>query len=322
MTLFDHDADFDPSLAFRPERAFDVVLVAYRSAALIGDRTDEARALPGVAAVVVVDHGDDGSDAVAAAHGARSISNPANPGFGAGQNAGVAAGHAPFVLLLNPDARPDPQGVEDAVAYLAGHFDVGAAQGEIRNEHTGEAERSQGVSLGPVHLLGRALGARRLLALRPVRALAAHIPSLRDHVDRVPTEPVDVESLAATAVIVRRAAFESIDGFDESYFLYGEDLDLCRRLRDADWRVVALPGLMATHENGASSTTSWSRELEWWRGTMLFAARWWSTPEWAQARVAAVLRALALAAMHPTKAVTVWRALVTQPRARRAATRQ
>lgn len=292
---------------------FDVVVVAYGSADTIGDVVDRARAIPGVVDVVVVDHGHDGSGAIAAAHGARVVDDPSNPGFGAGQNHGVALTSARYVLLLNPDADPDPTGIAAGIDALDSNPSVAVVQGVIANRRTGAPERSQGRELGPVHLVGRACSARRLLAWRPVRHLARRVGTVSDHVDRVPEGPTFVESLAATCVLVRRAAFDSVGGFDESYFLYGEDLDLCRRLRNGGWRLLALPQAFAGHENGASSSTSTERELSWWRGTMRFAALWWSTAAWTLALAAALTECARLGVREPRVAKRAWRALVAEP---------
>ena len=184
-----------------------------------------------------------------AAAGARVVCDPANPGFGAGQNRGVAATSAPFVLLLNPDAQADGAGVESGVQWLRSDPRIGAVQGVITNRTTGLPERSQGRELGPVHLLGRALGLRRLLRFAPVRAVSHRIGLFADHVERVPVVPVPVESLAATALLVRREAFTAVGGFDESYFLYGEDLDLCHRMRADSWTLLRAAGTVGlAHE--------------------------------------------------------------------------
>jgi GT2 family glycosyltransferase len=112
---------------------------------------------------------------------------------------------------------------------------------------------------------------------------------------------------------VRRAAFLDVAGFDEGYFLYGEDLDLCRRLRAAGWRLVALPDRFAVHEGGASSAGWAEREVAWWGGTMRFAARWWSTPAWAVARAAAVTQWARVSVTVPARARAAWRAMVAGP---------
>jgi GT2 family glycosyltransferase len=303
--------------------ALDVVIVAYGNREVIGACVEGARQLPGVGEVVVVDHGHDGSGAVAAARGARVLSNPANPGFGTGQNRGVATTTARYVLLLNPDADPDPEGIAAGIRALDADPQVAIVQGVIANRVTGQPERSQGRELGPVHLLGRAVSARRLLAYAWVRRVFGRVGTLADHVERAPTRPVSVESLAATCVLVRRRALDQIGGFDESYFLYGEDLDLCRRLRNRGWRLVALPHRFAQHDGGASSSTSTDRELSWWRGTLRFSALWWSDPAWMLAIVAATIQCARLCLRDPRISRRAWRALMAEPiqdrRARRRA---
>lgn len=299
----------------------DVVLVAYRSEDVIGQAVERARALGGT--TVVVDHGDGASAARAASAGAVAIHDPSNPGFGTGQNRGIAFTDSELVLLCNPDAEIVPEAVLAGAALLRDRPDVAVVQGAIVNRATGEPERSAGIEVGPVHLLGRALGAKALLGIPAVASLARRSSVLRDHAERVPAGPAEVDSLAATAVLVRRSALDGIGGFDESYFLYGEDLDLCRRLRAAGWKLLAVPDVWATHTSGGSAHSSWHREASWWRGTLQFGAGRWSGPAWSVAMVAAVVRWARLAIGHPGHAPAAFRALVADPlrRRRSAATR-
>ena len=293
----------------------DSVLVAYRREAVIADAVGAAEALGG--RVVVVDHGDGASAHRAAAMGALAVHDPANPGFGAGVNRGVWCTQSDFVLVCNPDAQVVAEAVEAGVRLLLQRPDVAAVQGVIVNRASGAPERSQGIEVGPVHLLGRAVGARRLLSSAAVRRLARRSRVLADHAERVPDRPREVESLAATALLVRRSAFDAVGGFDESYFLYGEDLDLCRRLRQAGWRLLSVPGVWAEHVSGASAESAVARELYWWRGTMSFAARWWRPRAWRVAVAAATVRWARLAARHPTRARAAFAALVAEPRRER-----
>ena len=286
----------------------DVVIVAFRSEAVIEEAVRRTQALGGQ--VVVVDHGDGGSAHRARALGAMTLLDPINPGFGSGQNRGVAATTSPFVLLCNPDAFVEPAAIRQGVDYLAAHPDVAAVEGVIVNSHTGQPERSQGVEVGPLHLLGRALGARRLLAFPLVRRLAARSCHLRDHVERIPTHPTEVEALAATAILVRRTAFDEIGGFDPAYFLYGEDMDLCHRLRLGGWKLVAMPDVWASHLNGESSESSLARELHWWRGTMTFAASWWGPGAWLVALAAAAIRWACLAVTETPRSQLAFSAVI------------
>jgi N-acetylglucosaminyl-diphospho-decaprenol L-rhamnosyltransferase len=295
------------------DRRVDAVLVSYRSGDRLVAAVDALRQDRSIGRIVVVDHGD-GSDAARAAElGAVVRHDASNPGFGSGQNAGVAMTDAPFVLLINPDAVLEGGAIAAGLAVLDREDDVAAVQGVVRGHEDGRPERSHGQELGPVHLWGRALRLRRLLALRPVRALAARCPALRDHVEREPEGELAVESLAAVSILVRRRAFDSVGGFDERYFLYGEDVDLCHRLRLAGWRLLALPTAWSRHVGGASAASSTERELTWWRGTMRFGALWWDDGAWRRAVGAAVVRWIGLTCVAPRSARRAWRALVAEP---------
>jgi N-acetylglucosaminyl-diphospho-decaprenol L-rhamnosyltransferase len=274
-----------------PAPGLDVVVVAHRSSATLRAALDSAGRIPGCRQLIVVDQGEDGSGELAEAHGARVLRPGANRGFGAGQNLGLRAASAPLALLLNPDARVVPDAVAEGARLFGQRRRLGALQGVVLGPD-GRPQRSQGVALGPAHLWGRALGASRWGGLAPARLAARAVPRLRDHVERVPPGPGPVGSLAATCLLVRREAFWSVGGFDEGYFLYGEDLDLCRRLAAAGWELWATPETWATHLGGASFADPDARELEWWRGTLAYARRWWAPP----ARAGGGLAALALAA--------------------------
>lgn len=291
--------------------AIDTVLVAYRSEDVIEAALARAARLGGRA--VVVDHGDGASARIAARAGATAIHDPSNPGFGTGQNRGISFTGSELVLLCNPDAEIVPGAVLAGAALLCARPEAAAVQGVIVNRSTGRPERSAGVEVGPLHLLGRALGARRSLRVPGVAALARRSATLRDHADRVPSGVVEVESLAATALLVRRAALDQVGGFDERFFLYGEDLDLCRRLRLNGWALLATGERWAVHESGGSARSAVSREAEWWRGTMSFAARWWAPGAWRAALAAATLRWATLALSHPSRAGSTLQAVVVGP---------
>lgn len=287
----------------------DVVVVAYRSEDEIEGCLAALATEPGVASVTVVDNGDGGSAALAERLGVAAIREPANPGFGAAVNRGAARGTAEALLVLNPDARLQPGALAIGLARLEREPIVGAVQGAIVNRTTGQEERSAGRELGLVHLVGRAFGLRALLRFRPVRALSRRSAVLADHVDRRPSSAREVESLAATAIVLRRAAFAEVGGFDERYFLYGEDLDLCRRLRDSGWRLVATPETGAVHRSGASAKTTWDRELRWWEGTLLFARTHWRGWRRLGATVTGLFEAAVLVLRSPSRAREVVRTM-------------
>lgn len=295
------------------DRTVDVVVVTYGSRALLPGCLASVRVQSETGTIVVVDHGDDGAGDIAERLGARVHRNPSNPGFGAGQNAGARRCDAPYLLLLNPDARLLPGALSAGLLELEADSSVGAVQGVIRDSATRLPERSQGRALGPAHLVGRALGARVLLRWRLPRACARRLPGVSDHVDRVPENPSAVAYLAATALLVRRAAFTGVGGFDERYFLYGEDLDLCARLERAGWRLRGLPVAWAEHVGGASAASWIDREMAWWGGTMRYCATWWDTGRWRAGIGAAFVMWIRLATCNPRCASSAWSELIRAP---------
>ncbi|HUR17420.1 MAG TPA: glycosyltransferase [Acidimicrobiales bacterium] len=290
----------------------DVVVVSYRSSSVLPSCIAGARGISELGRIVVVDHDEDGSGGIAMADDVLVLRTGDNPGFGAGQNLGMLQTNAPFVLLLNPDAIVEPEAITAGVKLLEERSRVGALQGAIKT-FEGGLERSQGRSVGPVHLLGRCLGLRGLLQFAPFRWIGRQFPSIADHVDRGPELATVVETLSATALLVRRTAFDSVGGFDTSYFLYGEDLDLCVRLRKAGWQLMALPAPWARHIGGSSSRSRLEREARWWQGTMSFAARWFGSAAWAIAMASSAVMTLRLVVRHPARYGRLVRMMILGP---------
>jgi GT2 family glycosyltransferase len=291
----------------------DVVIVTYQSAAMIRSCLEAVARIPELGKVVVVDHGEDDSARIAAAFNATVVLDSTNPGFGIGQNRGRAHTSAEFVLMLNPDAVIDPEAIEAGLKTLRSQSSVAAVQGVIVDAGSGEPERSAGRELSPIHLWGRALGLRRLRKFGLARDIARRVPALTDHIDRTPEAEIDVSSLGATALLIRRRALEDVGGFDERYFMYGEDADLCARLRQSGWHLRALPVNWATHRAGSSSANSVDHEILWWQGAMTFAARWYTSTAWALAVGACMLRIVTLCARRPRSAGEIIRNVLLGP---------
>lgn len=149
----------------------------------------------------------------------------ANPGFGTACNRGADRGQGEWILFLNPDCRPRVADLERLLA-LAREVPGLAALGPGLYREGGRVDRSHGVDLAsPWRLLDRP---------RPPRGLR------------------EVDWVAGTCLLVRREAFEEVGGFDEAFFLYCEDADLCLRLRRRGWRVMVTGAVSVPHVGGAS----------------------------------------------------------------------
>lgn len=246
-----------------PRVAVVVVSFEAREALLAGLGALRAHASLPLEIVVVDNASTDGSaDAVRAAHPeALVIANPENVGFARACNQGWRASRAPHVLFLNPDAEVAPGAVEALVRLLESRPEVGAAGPRTRGTD-GAIQVSTGPDLTPLaerRQRGLVLGVAR----REARALAeAEALHAREH------EP---QWVSGSCLIARRAALEAVSGFDERFFLYEEDADLCRRLRSEGWRVVFTPAAEVRHHLGRSMAKAPRRaRLEYHRSHLLY----------------------------------------------------
>ena len=222
-----------------------VVVISYRvQAQLMRCLRSVRAALPGAQMVVVDNASRDGSAAaVARDSSVHLIALQQNLGFSTAVNRGVAACRAPYILLLNPDARlPAACSTallrplrEDPSVWAAGFRQVD------------EAGHSQ-LATGPRPTLTKEW-ARRLIQ----RQLDRRSRWCAFALDRYLHAPRQVGWVAGSSLLVRRSAFMQIGGFDERFFLYFEDIDFCLRLQRAGGRVLFDPRLTLTHARGGSA---------------------------------------------------------------------
>jgi N-acetylglucosaminyl-diphospho-decaprenol L-rhamnosyltransferase len=214
--------------------------------------------------VIVVDNQSSDGSAAAVRDGfpaTRVLEPGANLGFSRANNIGIQEAQAPYVLLLNPDTEVRPGSVAALLGVLEEHNDVGIA-GPRTLSGDGSPQVSFGEGLTPLRewrqqVLVRGVRARRPAALR--RALEA---------GGVPGEPGWV---SGACMMARRSALLAVGGFDEEFFLYEEDVDLCLRLRRAGWRVLYTPAAEVVHYLGRSMESDpWRSRLEYHRSHLRF----------------------------------------------------
>jgi N-acetylglucosaminyl-diphospho-decaprenol L-rhamnosyltransferase len=246
-----------------------VVVLNYRTAPMTLRAAEAALAdMPPGAEMVIVDNASgDGSDAVLAAAVAdrgwsdrvRFIASDSNGGFGAGNNIGIRAGmsdgSAPdFVYLVNSDAFLDTDCIETLMAHMAAHPRAGFVGSHVRGEDgvahvtafrfpsiAGEFEG--GIRFGPVTRLLR-------------HAVVA--PPL-------PTSTVKVNWVAGASVLMRGEMLREIGLFDEEFFLYFEETDLCLRAARAGWDCWYVPQARCVHIGSVSTgMKQWPRMPAYW----------------------------------------------------------
>jgi GT2 family glycosyltransferase len=173
------------------------------------------------------------------------IANADNLGFGRANNQGAAIARGRHLLLLNPDAFVHQGTVERLVAFLDTNPDAGAAGPKLLNED-GTLQRS--VTSFPTVLteLWTTLGLDRAFPRHPV---FGHYKLTHWAMDDL--RPVD--ALMGACLLVRREVVEHTGLFDEQFFMYSEEVDLCYRIQGAGWRNYFLPDVQATHIWGGSS---------------------------------------------------------------------
>jgi N-acetylglucosaminyl-diphospho-decaprenol L-rhamnosyltransferase len=200
--------------------------------------------------LVVVDNASHDGSARAAASGTsevRLIENPTNRGLSAAWNQGARAVDAPWILFLNPDAEIWQGDLAALVRAGERRPDIALVGPVIRNPD-GTIYESGRVFPGVLQALGHAFLGPFAPGNRFTRAYR------QTSWDRSTEREVDWVSFSA--VLVRRSALEQVGAFDEAFWLYGEELDLCTRLRDAGWKVLASPALEVLHVGGVSTGRS------------------------------------------------------------------
>ena len=228
-----------------------IVVAAYNTAdylgrclAALGERHE----------LIVVDAGStDGSQALVRERfpHARLLELESNPGYGGALNAGIEVASEQLLVLMNADAWPLPGGVERLAAAADSEPRAGIVGPRLLNLDGTLQPTVRGFPtlwrLATEYLFLRWFAPRS-------RALNAFYGSGFDHASRR-----DAEFLTGAVLLVRKELLEQIGGFDECFFMFNEEVDLCYRAREAGWRVVFSPDAEFIHARGASTSQVWPR---------------------------------------------------------------
>ena len=177
-----------------------------------------------------------------------------NPGYGAAANRGIRACGRAHVLLLNSDTVLAPHAVERLGRYLAQHPRAGIVGPRIVNPD-GTLQRSCYRFPSPF---------RPPLEHDPLDAVLRYVPGLRERALGTwsHAHPRVVPYVLGAAMAIRRDAFDAVAGFDESYFMFGEEADLAFRMRAAGWATHFAPVTEVMHVGGASTRAYRAAMLE------------------------------------------------------------
>ena len=205
--------------------------------------------------IVVVDNGSSAAGAREATEripGCRVIFNPANEGFGAGNNKGARAAKGDLLLFLNNDTVVHGEILPQIESYFADTPACGAAGMQLLNAD-GTVQYSTGRF--PTPWTEWRMSRRHNLYRR--------------------SEEVRRDWVSGAALAVRRAVFEKVGGFDERYFMYFEDVDLCARISRAGYEIHYMPEVHVEHMGGGSQSGGLSPlvRLEYRRSQLLYYSR-------------------------------------------------
>jgi N-acetylglucosaminyl-diphospho-decaprenol L-rhamnosyltransferase len=231
------------------ERELDVVIVSYRCRDLLRACLASLLDHPPAWAlhVTVVDNAsEDGTTEMVRSEfpTVELIGNPENRGFAAAANQGIRTGNAQFVLALNPDCELREGTLDRLLEVTEAHPEVAiCGPALIRPSGKPDHAASRGFPT-PLNSLGHFTG----LGRRP-RAPAA----LRGYVTPDPAGGGPVDAVNGAFMLMRRAMLDQIGAFDEGYWMYMEDLDLCYRARQAGWLTWYEPAAVATHLKSGSA---------------------------------------------------------------------
>ncbi|MCU1375110.1 MAG: dTDP-Rha:A-D-GlcNAc-diphosphoryl polyprenol, A-3-L-rhamnosyl transferase WbbL [Actinomycetia bacterium] len=229
-----------------PAGDVSAVIVSYNVRDLLLQCIASLRA-DGVEHIVVVDNASKDGSAEAARRADPAVDVVAldeNLGFGSGANRGVVRTSTPYVVILNPDLEVEPGATKALVDVLERLPDVGIVAPRIETPD-GRLYPSARTFPDMVDAAGHAF----------LHFVWRSNPFSRRYkmLDWDHEVASDVDWVAGTHLVVRRTAWDEVGGFDEGFFMYLEDVDLCWRLGRAGWRVRYEPAARVVHAIGRST---------------------------------------------------------------------
>jgi GT2 family glycosyltransferase len=200
----------------------------------------------------------------------RFIQNTTNTGFAVANNQTVTHCQGQYLLLLNPDTIVLPDTIKRCLAFLNQHPETGALGVQMTDEHNQYRPESKRGFPGIRHSLCRFAGLHHLFP-RSAWLAGYYAP----HVSESDTGSVDV--LTGAFLMMPASVYRQVNGFDTDFFLYGEDIDLCCRIRQAGYPLYYLGDTHIIHLKGQSSPQKTNNYIRHFYGAMdIFVRKYYS----------------------------------------------
>jgi GT2 family glycosyltransferase len=278
-----------------------VLVVTYNSRPFVADCIASVRATVRDHAheVVVVDNAShDGTAEMLrdAFPGLPVVDMGRNAGFSAANNRAFSSSSGRHVVLLNGDATVLPGALDTLIAFLDAHPRAGVVAPRLENPDGSDQGTARSFPTPAAALFGRRSPLTRLF---PRNRFSRRYLSGR--VDEH-TEPFEVDWVSGACLMIRRDVFELVGGLDDGFFMYWEDADLCRRVKDAGFGVWCVPDARVVHAEGGSRRGWPARQVRYFHRS---AYRYYAKHHLAGART--VLRPVAAAALAARAALVIAR---------------
>ena len=186
------------------------------------------------------------------------IANSSNLGFSRANNQAITSTSGRYCLFLNSDAELTSQALERMFEFMENNPRVGVAGAKLLNKDGSMQNSFDNIPTLTTELLNKSL----LRAVFPRKYQSKKSPI---------TAPMEVESVIGACMLIRRKALDEAGLFDEDYFLFLEETDLCCRMRKAGWKVLYLPQVQVYHLQGESKAIDPGRAwIEYYRSLYTF----------------------------------------------------
>lgn len=243
---------------------WDAIIVNYNGDLFLDPCLRALTGMPhGPGRIIVVDNGssDESIKELAGWPQAEVIEAGENLGYAGGANRGVWASESDLVVVMNPDVELDPEYGRSLLNVFQRDEPLGCAGAKLLYPQSGLVQHAG----GKVNW--------------PLLTTAHHGEQQKPGSEYDQTR--DVDYVTGAAIAIRRAAFDSVKGFDEAFYpAYWEDVDFCYRLRFAGWRVRYEPSLSGMHHEGGGAERSNDYFRAWTRNRLRFARRHLTPEQW------------------------------------------
>ncbi len=188
----------------------------------------------------------------------RVLPRAGNLGFGRGNNHLAAHARGAYILLLNPDTAPKSDEIARLVAFARAHPHAGICGGRCVTPDGAVDHGSHQPMLSPCGILLSAVGLTKLRAgALPYRAVA----------------PQQVTVISGAFLLIRADVWREVGGFDERFFMYAEEVNLCARVAQLGYEIWSDPSIVMIHDAGSGAPESTSRRCNTLRGNATFVRK-------------------------------------------------